>query len=84
MGLKIILEWYDVDTELCEGEESSTDLGEDSSVMDAIGIASADNVNNGGFDVKSDWIPTLQPFFVHPINPVVYIYQVAFEYRDVE
>ncbi|SDS50680.1 colicin E3-like toxin immunity protein [Pseudomonas granadensis] len=81
MGLKARLEWYDQQTELGEGEELSKDFGEDSSLMDALGLPT-ESFNNGGIDVKSDWVNVLQPHFRHSIQFSSYDYQVSFIYRD--
>ncbi|MFH0024392.1 colicin E3-like toxin immunity protein [Pseudomonas fluorescens] len=81
MGLKARLEWYDRQTELGEGEELSKDFGEDRSLMGALGLPTK-SFNNGGFDVKSDWVKVLQPHFRHSIQFSSYDYQVSFIYRD--
>jgi hypothetical protein len=82
MGLKLRLEWYSKQTESCEGEEYSEDLGDDGSVIEALGIPIENNVNNGGFDVPQEWVKTLQPHFQHSIDWSSYDYQIAFDYRD--
>jgi hypothetical protein len=82
MGLKIRLEWYDKKTELGEGEELSKDYGDDGFVIESLGMPIENNINNGGFDVVSSWVSTLQPHFRHVINLSSYDYQVAFIYRD--
>ena len=82
MGLKIRLEWYDKETELGEGEELSQDLGDDGSVIEAFGMPIENNLNNGGFDVGSQWVSTLQPHFLHIIRLSAFDYQLAFIYRD--
>ncbi|KPG98882.1 cloacin [Pseudomonas sp. RIT-PI-q] len=83
MGLKIRLNWYDKKTEIGEGREYSQDFGDDTSVMDELGIEPENNINNGGFDVNGDWAVTLQSHFVHTIELSSYDYQVSFDYRDV-
>jgi hypothetical protein len=82
MGLKLRLEWYSKQTEAYEGEEYSEDLGDDGSVVEALGIPFENNVNNGGFDVSQDWVKILQPHFQHSIDWTSYDYQIAFDYRD--
>ncbi|MGN8342253.1 colicin E3-like toxin immunity protein [Pseudomonas sp. SMV71] len=82
MGLKLRLEWFNKKTEFYEGEEHSNDLGEDGSVIEALGIPFENNINNGGFNVPQEWIKTLQPYFKHSIDWTTYIYQVSFDYRD--
>lgn len=81
MGLKVSLDWYDKKTEIAEGKEYSADLGDDGSIIDALGLIDADNIYDGGFDVKADWILTLQSLFTHKIDPTVFDYQISFRYR---
>ena len=81
MGLKLRLEWYSKQTEAYEGEEYSEDLGDDGSVIEALGIPFENNVNNGGFGVPQDWVKILQPHFQHSIDWTSYDYQIAFDYR---
>ncbi|MFP6832573.1 MAG: colicin E3-like toxin immunity protein [Pseudomonas sp.] len=82
MGLRARLEWYDQQTELGEGEELSKDFGEDFSIIEALGLAPAKNINKGGVDVTSDWVEILQPNFQHLIQYSSYDYQVSFVYRN--
>lgn len=82
VGLRVELEWFDKTTEHWVAEESSIDLGEDSTVMENLEIPVAHNINNGGFDVKYKWLETLQPLFKHRIDLNIYDYQVSFNYRD--
>lgn len=63
MGLKIVLEWYDKRTAIGQGEELSKDLGDDESVLNALGIPVENNINNGGFNVLGHWVDIIQPFF---------------------
>ena len=69
--MKIRLQWYDMKTELDEGTEFSNVFGENMEIM-AIGlrIPTKNNVNNGFFDVEAEWIPVLQPHFLHKITPL--------------
>jgi hypothetical protein len=83
MGLKLRLEWYDKQTDLCEGEEYSKDLGDDESVLNALGIPVENNINNGGFNVFEEWVPIIQPYFQHGIVFKTYDYQISFDYSDV-
>ncbi|MGG4608536.1 colicin E3-like toxin immunity protein [Providencia sp. Me31A] len=39
-------------------------------------------MNNGSFDMVSDWISTLQNHIKHKIEFSKYDYQVSFDYRD--
>ncbi|WP_253471719.1 colicin E3-like toxin immunity protein [Pseudomonas kilonensis] len=81
MGLKIRLDWYDKKTELGEGKEYSNDLGDDLSVITALDLESEPEIYDGGFDVRAEWIPIIQPFFGHSIAPENFDYQIAFRYR---
>ncbi|AZZ74775.1 MULTISPECIES: colicin E3-like toxin immunity protein [Pseudomonas] len=82
MGLRARLEWYDKKTELGEGEELSKDFGDDGSIIESLGIPIENNVNNGGFDVPSQWVNILQPHFRQTIDLSSFDFQVAFVYRD--
>ncbi|MBO1536827.1 colicin E3-like toxin immunity protein [Pseudomonas sp. OA65] len=81
MGLKLRLDWYDKKTKLGEGEEYSNDLGDDLSVITALDLESEPEIYDGGFDVRAEWIPIIQPFFAHSIAPEKFDYQIAFRYR---
>jgi hypothetical protein len=81
MGLKLRLDWYDKKTELGGGEEYSNDLGDDLSVITALALESEPEIYDGGFDVRAGWIPIIQPFFDHQIEPEKFDYQIAFRYR---
>ncbi|PQO97536.1 cloacin [Pseudomonas frederiksbergensis] len=83
MGLKVRLDWYDKETEIGAGKEYSFDLGDDGSIIDALGLMAESEIYDGGFDVLPAWIPELQPLFAHKINSAAYDYQVAFRYRQV-
>ncbi|WP_328286354.1 pyocin S6 family toxin immunity protein [Pseudomonas sp. Ant30-3] len=83
MGLKVRLNWYDKKTEIGVGKEYSADLGEDGSVIDALGLMAEPEIYDGGFDALPAWIPDLQPLFNHQIEPAAFDYQVAFRYRQV-
>ncbi|MFG6205217.1 colicin E3-like toxin immunity protein [Pseudomonas retamae] len=80
MGLELRLEWYDTATLEFEGEESSKDLDDDESVLNALGIPVEDNINNGSFNVAQNWLPTIQPYFQHQIDLRVHDYQISFDY----
>ena len=82
MGLKVRLAWYDKNTEYGEGKEDSKELGDDTSVMNQLNLSVDNDINNGSFDVKIDWLENLQPLFAHRIDLKVYDYQVSFNYRD--
>lgn len=83
MGLKVRLNWYNKKTEVGEGREYSKDFGDDASIMDTLGIAPENTINNGGFDIGEDWVAVLQSQFLHTIDLSAYDYQVSFDYRDV-
>jgi hypothetical protein len=80
MGLELRLEWYDSATLQLKGEESSKDLGEDESVLNALGIPVAGNINNGSFNVVEKWVSTIQPYFHHQIALTNSDYQISFDY----
>jgi len=81
MGLKLRMDWYDLETEQAEGKEYSKDLLEDLSVITALGLESEPNIYDGGFDVREEWIPILQSVFKHLIDPEQFDHQVSFRYR---
>ncbi|WP_460367808.1 colicin E3-like toxin immunity protein [Pseudomonas sp. Tul1A2] len=80
MGLELRLEWYDTATLQLQGEESSKDLGDDESVLNALGIPVEGNINNGSFNVVEKWIATIQPYFQHQIILSANDYQISFDY----
>ncbi|MDF7679444.1 colicin E3-like toxin immunity protein [Enterobacteriaceae bacterium ESL0689] len=83
MGLKLRLQWFDKLTELEVGKEYSIDFGDDANVMtDDLGLPTKDIVNNGSFELKSDWVKHLQPYFTHHIDLLSYEYFISFDYRD--
>lgn len=82
MGLKLRLEWFDKQTENFQGEEFSDDLGDDESVLNALGIPVENNINNGGFNVGSQWVAIIQPYFRHTIEITDFDYQISFDYRE--
>jgi hypothetical protein len=81
MGLKVRLDWYDKETELGAGKEYSRDMGDDTSLIVALGLEGEPRMYDGGFDVLGEWIPVLQPFFDHLIDPGQFDYQISFRYR---
>ena len=81
MGLKVILDWYDKKTEIEEGKEYSADLGDDGSIIEALGLMDEGRIYDGGFDMKAAWIPKLQPMFSHKIEATSFDYQISFRYR---
>ena len=82
MGLKLTLDWYDKQTEVFQGEEYSSDLGDDSSILEALGLSVDNTINNGGFNVGEGWVDVIQPHFQHVIAFNSYDYQISFDYRD--
>ena len=82
MGLKLDLTWFDKKSEEFNGEEYSKDFGDDGSIIERLGMPLKDNINNGCFDVKNEWVPLLQPYFKHQINLSDSSYFVSFDYRD--
>ncbi|KQW34676.1 MULTISPECIES: colicin E3-like toxin immunity protein [Pseudomonas] len=83
MGLKVRLRWFDKETEVLVGKEYSKDFGDDSIVLDDLDLPLENNINNGGFDVSTEWAEILQPHFEHALDLSIYDYQVSFDYRDV-
>lgn len=82
MGLKLRLTWFDKKTSDFKGEEYSKDFGDDGSVIESLGMPLKDNINNGEFDLKKEWVALLQPFFKNQIKPDLDNYYIAFDYRD--
>ncbi|UDN35769.1 cloacin immunity family protein [Proteus vulgaris] len=82
MGLKVYLQWFDKKNEDFIGNEYSVDLGDDDTIIEETINPDINIINNGGFDVISDWAPSLQKHINHKIELDKYDYQVAFEYRD--
>lgn len=82
MGLKLRLTWFDKKTSYFKGEEYSKDFGDDTSVIESLGMPLKDNINNGEFDLKREWVPLIQPFFKSKIKYDVDNCYIAFDYRD--
>lgn len=83
MGLKLNLQWFNKATELGEGEEYTVDFGEDARLItDGLGMTTKDNINNGCFDIRDEWVSILQPHFKHRIEISIYDYQISFDYRN--
>lgn len=82
MGLKIRLRWFDNKTDKMVGEEYSKDFGDDTSVIESLGVPLEDNINNGWMDVENTWVPIVQPYFTNPIDLNRYAFQVSFIYQD--
>ncbi|MGL5954056.1 Microcin-E3 immunity protein [Providencia rustigianii] len=82
MGLKIHLTWFDKQTEEYINQEYSIDLGDDDSIIEETINPDENIINNGSFDVISDWVFYLQNHMKHSIELHKYDYQVAFDYRD--
>lgn len=81
MGLKVRLAWYDKSTGLGEGKELSSDFGDDVAILVQLNLSVEQDINNGEFNVKDDWLTILQPLFVHYINLDAFDYQVSFNYK---
>ncbi|PWW11711.1 colicin E3-like toxin immunity protein [Mangrovibacter plantisponsor] len=83
MGLKLRLQWFDKLTELGVGKEYSIDFGDDASIMtDCLALPTKDIVNNGSFELKTNWVGYLQPHFTHRITFSSYDYFISFDYKD--
>jgi hypothetical protein len=83
MGLKVSLNWYNKNTEIAEGKEYSPDLGEDGSIIEALGLMDVAQIYDGGFDVLDKWVLKLQPLFTHKIDEDAFDYQISFRYKKV-
>ena len=83
MGLKLNLTWFDKINSDFKGEEYSKDFGDDSSVIENLGMPLKDNINNGVFEVKPEWVSLLQPYFKSKIELDKHKTFVSFDYRDV-
>ncbi|MCP1453659.1 MULTISPECIES: colicin E3-like toxin immunity protein [Pseudomonas] len=83
MGLKVRLRWFDKETEVLVEKEYSKDFEDDFVILDNLGRSVKNDINNGNFDVSTEWVEMLQPHFKHVLDLSVYDYQVSFDYRDV-
>lgn len=81
MGLKVRLAWYNKSTGLGEGKELSSDFGDDVAILVQLNLSVEQDINNGEFNIKDDWLAILQPLFVHCINLDAFDYQVSFNYK---
>ncbi len=82
MGLKVRLEWFDRTTECLSGTEKSVNLGDDYSVISKLGLSVDEDVNNGMFELRREWLPQVQPHFSHEIELSESDYFIAFDYED--
>ena len=51
MGLILILEWFDKSDEFLIGKETSSDLGQDGSIIKKFNLPFDGRIYDGGFDV---------------------------------
>ncbi|TKK26775.1 colicin transporter [Pseudomonas sp. CFBP13528] len=82
MGLKVRLEWFDRTTEWLIGTEDSADLGNDYSVISELGLSVDEDVNNGMFELRREWLSQVQAYFSHEIALSESDYYVAFDYEE--
>lgn len=82
MGLKLRLTWFDKKNENFVDEEYSKDLGDDESVIDALGLPLEDSINNGEFEVSNNFARILKVYFKNSISLDDFHYFIAFDYRD--
>ncbi|MGY2366859.1 colicin E3-like toxin immunity protein [Pseudomonas azotoformans] len=82
MGLKVRLEWFDRTTECLSGTEKSVNLGDDYSVISQLGLSVDEDVNNGMFELRREWLPQIQTHFSHEIKLSESDYFIAFDYED--
>lgn len=81
MGLKMRLEWFDRTTEWLRGTEDSADLGNDCSVISKLGLSIDEDVNNGMFELRREWLSLIQTHFSHEIDLSESDYFIAFDYE---
>ncbi|MDT9634730.1 colicin E3-like toxin immunity protein [Pseudomonas marginalis] len=81
MGLKMRLEWFDRTTERLRGTEDSADLGNDYSVISKLGLSIDEDVNNGMFELRREWLSQIQTHFSHEIALSESDYFIAFDYE---
>ncbi|MCX9152788.1 MULTISPECIES: colicin E3-like toxin immunity protein [Pseudomonas] len=82
MGLKVRLEWFDRTTKWLSGREDSADLGNDYSVISKLGLSVNEDVNNGMFELRQEWLSLIQAYFSHEIVFSESDYFIAFDYED--
>lgn len=82
MGLKARLEWFDRTTKHLSGAEDSADLGDDYSVISNLGLSVDEDVNNGMFELRREWLLLVQAYFSHEIELSESDYFIAFDYED--
>ena len=82
MGLKVRLEWFDRTTQQLRGAEDSADMGDDYSAISELGLSTAEDVNNGMFELRREWLPLIQARFSHEIALSESDYFIAFDYED--
>lgn len=78
MGLTVELSWCDKQTEFMVEDETSKGFGNAVTLAEAPSLSTAHDVNNGCFDVGSEWLVTVQPLCVHRINLDALDYHVSF------
>ena len=81
MGLIVRLEWFDRTTEWLRGTENSADLGNDYSVISKLGLSVDEDVNNGMFELRREWLSLIQTHFAHEIALSESDYFIAFDYE---
>ncbi|WP_438872317.1 colicin E3-like toxin immunity protein [Providencia hangzhouensis] len=74
--------WFDKQTEEYVGEEYSLDLGDNDSIIEETINPEENIINNGCFDVVSDWGSNLQYYIKRKIDFSKYDCQVSFDYLD--
>lgn len=82
MGLKVRLEWFDRMTERLCGAENSADLGDDYSLISKLGLSATEDVNNGMFELRREWLPMIETYFSHEIALSESDYFIVFDYED--
>jgi hypothetical protein len=82
MGLKVRLEWFDKTTEWLSGAVDSVDLGDDYSIVAELGLSKEEDVNNGMFELRREWLPLVQTYFAHEIELSESDYFIALDYDN--
>lgn len=83
MGLKLRVYWFDKKTDDFIGEEYSKDFGDDDFLIDETVNPQDENIiNNGEFNLETEWVNNIQKHIIHKIEQDKYDYFIAFAYRD--
>ena len=78
MSYKIKLQWFNKKSLEGEGKEFSGALDNSVYFLDKIGLSDEPQIYSGVYDVRTEWLQYIQPYFQHKINFQQYDYQLAF------